>query len=113
MDLTLQEPHKNNCLEIAQISILGSEILKQKIIFGALFLVLINFTTICGAQDLVLHLSFDELEGKVVKDLSEFGNDATFNKGNPKLIEGVFGQAMEFDGKTAGEIDDDPSLDNC
>ena len=85
--------------------------MKQKIIFRLLFLILISVTTICNAQDLVLHLSFDELEGDVVKDLSEFGNDATFNKGNPKLIDGVFGQAMEFDGKTAGEIDDSPSLD--
>ncbi len=85
--------------------------MKQKIIFGVLCFALISVTAICGAQDLVLHLSFDALEGDVVKDLSEFGNDAIFNKGNPKLIDGVFGQAMEFDGKTAGEIDDSPSLD--
>ena len=85
--------------------------MKQPVILAALFLTLISIATICNAQDLVLHLSFDELDGKVVKDLSEFGNDATFNKGNPKLIEGVFGQAMAFDGKTAGEIVDAPSLD--
>ena len=85
--------------------------MKQKIIFGGLFLALISFTTVCQARDLVLHLSFDELNGKVVKDMTEFGNDATFNKGNPKLIDGVFGKAMEFDGKTAAEIDDSASLD--
>ena len=85
--------------------------MKQKIIFGLLFLILIGITTVCNAQNLVLHLSFDELAGDIVKDQSEFGNDATFNKGNPKLIDGVFGKAMEFDGKTAGEIDDSPSLD--
>ena len=85
--------------------------MKQDITLGLLFVTLISIATICEAQDLVLHLSFDELEGKVVKDMSEFGNDATFNKGNPKLIEGVFGQAMEFDGKTAGEIADSASLD--
>lgn len=85
--------------------------MKQPVILAALFLTLISIATICNAQDLVLHLSFDELDGKVVKDLSEFGNDATFNKGNPKLIEGVFGQAMAFDGKTAGETVDAPSLD--
>ena len=85
--------------------------MKQNAILGLLFLALISITTICNAQDLVLHLSFDELAGDVVKDLSEFGNDAAFNKGNPKLTEGIFGQAMEFDGKTAGEIDDSPSLD--
>jgi len=85
--------------------------LKQSVILGLLFLTLIGIATICNAQDLVLHLSFDELEGKVVKDMSEFGNDATFNKGNPKLIDGMFGKAMAFDGKTAGEIADHPSLD--
>ena len=85
--------------------------MKQKIILGLLFLILVGVTTVCRAQDLVLHLSFDALAGDVVKDQSEFGNDATFNKGNPKLIDGVFGKAMEFDGKTAGEIDDSPSLD--
>lgn len=85
--------------------------MKKSITFGLFLLALISVITICDAKDLVLHLSFDELEGKVVKDMSEFGNDATFNKGNPKLIEGVFGQAMEFDGKTAGEIADSASLD--
>ena len=94
-----------------QISILGGKTLKQLVILGLLFFALISIVTICEAQDLVLYLSFDELNGKVVKDQSEFGNDATFNKGNPKLIDGVFGKAMEFDGKTAGEIDDSPSLD--
>jgi len=84
--------------------------LKQNIVFRLLFLILISVTGICDAQDLVLHLSFDELDGDVVKDLSEFGNDATF-KGNPKLIEGVFGQAIEFDGKTSGQIPDHSSLD--
>ena len=84
--------------------------LKQISIFWLLFFVLMGITAICDAQDLVLHLSFDELNAKVAKDLSEFGNDATF-KGSPKLIEGVFGQAMEFDGKTSGEIADHASLD--
>jgi len=85
-------------------------LLKQNIVFRLLFLILISVTGICDAQDMVLHLSFDELDGDVVKDLSEFGNDATF-KGNPKLIEGVFGQAIEFDGKTSGQIPDHSSLD--
>ncbi|CAI8014630.1 hypothetical protein GBAR_LOCUS9129 [Geodia barretti] len=59
---------------------------------------------------MVLHLSFDALDGKVAKDRSEFGNDATF-KGSPKLVEGVFGKALEFDGKTSGQIPDHASLD--
>lgn len=75
-----------------------------------LFFILIGIAAICSAQDLVLHLSFDALEGKVAKDLSEFGNDATF-KGSPELIEGVFGQALGFDGKTSGQVMDHVSLD--
>ena len=78
--------------------------------FSLIFLILIGVTAVCDAQELVLHLSFDELNGKVAKDISEFGNDATF-KGNPKLIEGVFGKALEFDGKTSGQIPDHASLD--
>ena len=84
--------------------------MKQSLFFLALFLVLITMTAVGEAQELVLHLSFDELAGDVAKDLSEFGNDATF-KGNPKLIDGVFGKALEFDGKTSGQIPDHASLD--
>ena len=84
--------------------------MKQSVFFLGLFLVLITMTTIGEAQELVLHLSFDELTGDVAKDLSQFGNDATF-KGNPKLIDGVFGKALELDGKTSGQIPDHASLD--
>ena len=84
--------------------------MKQSVFFLGLFFLLITMTAIGEAQELVLHLSFDELTGDVAKDLSDFGNDATF-KGNPKLIDGVFGKALEFDGKTSGQIPDHASLD--
>lgn len=84
--------------------------MKRQTTFPLLFFILIGIAAICDAQELVLHLSFDELEGKVAKDLSEFSNDVTF-KGSPKLIEGVFGKALEFDGKTSGQIPDHASLD--
>ena len=84
--------------------------MKQSVFFLGLFFLLITMTAIGEAQELVLHLSFDELTGDVAKDLSQFGNDATF-KGNPKLIDGVFGKALEFDGKTSGQIPDHASLD--
>ncbi len=84
--------------------------MKQSLFFLGLFFVLITMTAVGEAQELILHLSFDELAGDVAKDLSEFGNDATF-KGNPKLIDGVFGKALEFDGKTSGQIPDHASLD--
>ena len=84
--------------------------MKQCAIFWLLPLMLICAPAVCEAQKLVLHLSFDALDGKVAKDRSEFGNDATF-KGSPKLVEGVFGKALEFDGKTSGQIPDHASLD--
>ncbi|MCG9134178.1 LamG domain-containing protein [Candidatus Poribacteria bacterium] len=79
-------------------------------VFGLCLLIFALATGICAAQKLVLHLSFDELKGKVSSDLSEFGNDVTF-KGSPKLQEGVFGKALKLDGKTYGEIADHDSLD--
>lgn len=68
------------------------------------------FPEITNAEDLVLHLSFDELNGKVSKDSSEFRNDVTFT-GSPKLVEGKFGNAIDFDGKTHGEVPDHSSID--
>ncbi len=65
---------------------------------------------ICFADDLVLHLTFDELKGDVAEDISEFGNDATFN-GGFKLVDGKFGKAIDLDGASWGEIPDDDSLD--
>lgn len=79
-------------------------------VFGLSLLIFTFATGICTAQELVLHLSFDALKGKVASDLSEFGNDVTF-KGSPKLQEGVFGKALKLDGKTYGEIADHDSLD--
>ncbi len=79
-------------------------------VFGFSLLIFTLATGICTAQELVLHLSFDALKGKVASDLSEFGNDVTF-KGSPKLQEGVFGKALKLDGETYGEIADHDSLD--
>ena len=73
-------------------------------------LIFVSISTRCGAEDLVLHLSFEELDGDVAKDRSAFGNHATF-KGSPEIVEGVFGNALGFDGKTSGQIPDHASLD--
>ena len=43
---------------------------------------------------------FDEGKGKVATDASENGLDGEF-EGNPKWVEGKFGMALEFDGKSA------------
>ena len=72
--------------------------MKQLAILSLCALMFIGVVTVCGAQELVLHLPLDELSGDVAADVSEFGNDATF-KGKPELIDGVFGKAVAFDGK--------------
>lgn len=74
--------------------------------FAAVFMT----TAICSANDLVLHLTFDELRGDVAEDISKFGNDATFH-GDVELITGKYGKALEFDGASWGEIPDNDSLD--
>lgn len=63
-----------------------------------------------AANELVLHLSFDEGAGSVAKDSSKLKNDCTL-KGNPKWIDGKFGKALELDGATWGEVPDSDSLD--
>lgn len=63
-----------------------------------------------AANDLVLHLSFDEGSGNVASDSSTFNNDCALN-GNPQWTDGPFGTALELDGATWGEIADADSLD--
>ncbi len=64
-----------------------------------------------SADDLVLHLSFNDDSGDTAVDQSGFGNDATFF-GNPQWIDGVMdSQGLGFDGATWGEVPDDDSLD--
>jgi len=62
-----------------------------------------------AANELVLHLSFDDGAGSVAKDSSKFGNDCTLN-GNPVWIDGKFGKALKFDGETWGEVAHSDSL---
>ncbi len=63
-----------------------------------------------AANELVLHLSFDDGSRNIAEDSSGFGNDCLL-KGNPQWIEGKFGKALELDGATWGEVPDSDSLD--
>ncbi len=59
---------------------------------------------------LVLYLSFDELSGQTVKDHSSYGNHGAL-MGNPTLVEGKFGKALKFNGRSDWvEIPHDDSL---
>ncbi len=59
---------------------------------------------------LILSLSFDGLAGHRVIDQSQHGNDGLL-VGNPQLVKGVFGNALEFNGSTDWvEVPHDDSL---
>ena len=59
---------------------------------------------------LILSLSFDELNGCTVNDHSQYGNNGEL-VGNPTLVEGKFGKALKFNGRSDWvEIPHDNSL---
>ena len=61
-------------------------------------------------EGLVLYFAFNEGTGKTAKDLSENGNDGEIH--DAKWVDGKFGKALEFDGKTGYvEVPDSKSLD--
>ena len=50
-------------------------------------------------ESLVLYLSFDEGEGEIAKDPSQYGNDGII-KGSTEWVSGKFSKALRFDGAT-------------
>ena len=75
----------------------------ERILFVAIIMLTLIGSFTYSAQDLdksmVLYLSFDQLNGKTVKDHSKHGNHGEI-AGNPKLVEGKFGKCLEFNGKS-------------
>jgi len=64
-----------------------------------LFLVsiaLMPFVVQAAKEKPIVYLSFDNVKGDVVKDLSGFGNDGTLQQ-KPEVIDGKFGKALEFE----------------
>ena len=61
-------------------------------------------------ESLILSLSFDELNDRTVKDHSQYRNNGEL-VGNPTLVEGKFGKALKFNGRSDWiEIPHDDSL---
>ncbi|MCZ6801975.1 MAG: LamG domain-containing protein [Nitrospirae bacterium] len=50
-------------------------------------------------ESLLLYMSFDTVDGDTVPDHSLHGNDGEI-AGNPKLVDGKFGKALEFNGQS-------------
>lgn len=64
------------------------------------FVLLLSESVSCFVDESILfYFTFDQDDGKMVKDLSPRHNDG-FIKGNPKRVEGVFGSALELNGIT-------------
>jgi len=70
-------------------------------VLAVILCIFLPFTTSFAQIDnsLVLYLPFDEGTGDIAKDGSGNGNDGVLN-GKPKWVEGKYGSALEFDGKT-------------
>lgn len=81
-------------------------------VFTLLFIVLVivfSFEKVEAIEDIVIALSFEEVEGEVVKDLSPHGNDGTL-MGELKQVDGRIGKALEFDGDNYIDLGDNKFL---
>lgn len=50
-------------------------------------------------ESLILYFSFDELDGDMTIDHSQYGNSGAIN-GSPELVDGKFGKALKLNGET-------------
>ena len=61
-------------------------------------------------DSLILYFSFDELDGDMTIDHSQYGNNGNIN-GAPELVDGKFGKALKFNGTSDWiEVPHDPVL---
>ena len=73
-----------------------------------LIFLLLGVIGLAADAELVGYWSFDEADG--AEDLSGNGNDGII-RGNPKVVDGKLGEALEFNGSTDYvEIPDAPSI---
>lgn len=87
-------------------------VMKSTGIFLSMLMFLICSVIGYGAADetLVLALSFDDGQGNVAKDSSQYGFDGKIS-GGTKWVKGKFGKALEFDGdKGMVEVADEKEL---
>ena len=79
------------------------------LLLGA-FLLFISGTCLALDKDLVAYWTFDEAAGQTIKDATGNGHEGKLVN-NPKWVDGKFGKALEFDGKTNyAEVPNAPDL---
>ncbi len=69
-------------------------------LFSSILILVFAGIGFSAEKDLVAYWNFDEGTGQVVKDVTGKGHDGKF-VGTPKWVDGKFGKALEFDGKTS------------
>ena len=84
--------------------------MKQLAILSLCTLMFIGVVTVCGVQELVLHLPLDELSGDVAAGRVRIRKRRDF-QGQTRVNRWRFGKAVAFDGKTSAQIPDHASLD--
>ena len=89
---------------VAKLSLMCAGLTFLGLIFADLSSAEIDPKTIAGA------FLFDEIKDKKAKDSSDNGNDGELVNG-PKVVDGKFGKALEFDGTNHVECGNPDSLD--
>jgi len=85
--------------------------MKVVIFFVSVLMFLYLYSLAYGEIDktMVLALSLDDVSGNITRDSSLYGLDAKVN--GPKLVDGKFGKALEFNGeKDFVQVPDDKNL---
>lgn len=76
----------------------------------SVFVVSFAHAAVDSDDTLILYFSFDELDGDMAVDHSQYGNNGVLN-GAPELVDGKFGKAMKFNGTSDWvEVPHDTSL---
>jgi hypothetical protein len=82
----------------------------KSIFFVGILILIFSGMCIASDKDLIAYWNFDEGSGQIVKDQTGNGHDGKLVS-DPKWIQGKFGKALEFDGKSNYvEVPDSPDL---
>jgi hypothetical protein len=81
----------------------------KKLIYLVCFVLVPGLTlTSTACADLIGHWPLDEGAGTTVADVSGRGHNGFFAEGTPEWVEGMFGNALRFNGSNKVEVPDRP-----